>query len=329
LPKHYHICRQWADKAQGKLLKKEYTEFSQFVFDVAQIFRNAQIYNRPSSDIFKYSVRLLDVFKEKLQELISNGSISAEDAVLPDFGELPPVDPSPEPGSEDELEEDDDDEEEEEDEDDDSDDEGGRRRGRRRGRTSKKDADDDDDYHKKRGRPPKVFTPTEARINAVLKGLRKPKDQEGNLRVLDFERLPDKQLNKEYYQQVTNPIALDQIKRNAKRKKYRNVDECLADLELMFRNAMQYNASESQIHEDAVELLKEAQRLVEQEKAKPDDAFRDEEGKLPLSEVQHNGETWKVGKFEEKRNSQNARNLGWGDANDMSLLQATGFISAT
>lgn len=273
---------------------------------MAQIFRNAQIYNRPSSDIFKYSVRLLDVFKEKLQELINNGSISAEDAVLPDFGELPPVDPSPEPGSEDELEEEDEEEEEEEEDedDDDSDDEGGRRRGRRRGRYSKKDADDDDDYHKKRGRPPKVFTPTEARINAVLKGLRKPKDQDGNLRVLDFERLPDKQLNKEYYQVVANPIALDQIKRNAKRKKYRNVDECFADLELMFRNAMQYNASDSQIYEDAVELLKEAQRLVEQEKAKPDDAFRDEEGKLPLAEVQHNGEIWRVGESE-KKNIQN------------------------
>lgn len=279
---------------------------------MAQIFRNAQIYNRPSSDIFKYSVRLLDVFKEKLQELINNGSISAEDAVLPDFGELPPVDPSPEPGSEDELEEEDEEEEEEEEDEDedDSDDEGGRRRGRRRGRYSKKDADDDDDYHKKRGRPPKVFTPTEARINAVLKGLRKPKDQDGNLRVLDFERLPDKQLNKEYYQVVANPIALDQIKRNAKRKKYRNVDECFADLELMFRNAMQYNASDSQIYEDAVELLKEAQRLVEQEKAKPDDAFRDEEGKLPLAEVQHNGEIWRVGKSEKKSIQNCAQSLG-------------------
>lgn len=271
---------------------------------MAQIFRNAQIYNRPSSDIFRYSVRLLEVFKEKLQELIDNGSISAEDAVLPDFGELPPVDPSPEPGEEDELEDEDEEDEEEEDEeedDDSSDDEGGRRRIRRRGRVSKKDADDDDDYHKKRGRPPKVFTPTEARINAVLKGLRKPKSDDGNLRIFDFERLPDKQLNKEYYQVVANPIALDQVKRNAKRKKYRNVDECLADLEIMFRNAMQYNAPDSQIHEDAVELLKEAQRLVEQEKAKPDDAFRDEEGKLPLSEVEHNGETWRVGESRKKQ----------------------------
>lgn len=328
----YHVRRQQAYKeAQGKLLKKEYTEFSQFVFDVAQIFRNAQIYNRPSSDIFKYSVRLLDVFKEKLQELINNGSISVEDAVLPDFGELPPVDPSPEPGSEDELEEEDEEEEEEDEDedDDDSDDDGGRRRGRRRGRVSKKDADDDDDYHKKRGRPPKVFTPTEARINAVLKGLRKPKDDDGNLRILDFERLPDKQLNKEYYQVVANPIALDQVKRNAKRKKYRNVDECLADIEIMFHNAMNYNAPDSQIHEDAVELLKEAQRLVEQEKAKPDDAFRDEEGKLPLSEAQHNGELWRVGKSQKSNKQITRKNWPRPMLTLCFFLQATGFTSAT
>ncbi|ROW07319.1 hypothetical protein VMCG_03729 [Cytospora schulzeri] len=252
-----------------KLVRKDYTAFSQFVHDVAQIFRNAQVFNRPNSLIFKYSVRLLDVFKEKLQELIDDGSIQAQDAELPDFGELPP---------------------------------GGRRRGRRRGRISKKDADDDDDYHKKRGRPPKVFTPTEARIHAILKGLRKPKNEDGNLRILHFERLPDKQLNKEYYQTIENPIALDQIKRNAKRKKYRNADELLADIELMFENAMQYNEEGSDIYDDAVELQKVARQLVDLEKGKSDDAFRDEEGKLPLSEVQQNGETWKVGDWVHIRN---------------------------
>ena len=238
----------------------------------------------------------MDVFKEKLQELINDNSIEAQDAELPDFGELPPVEDSPTPDPEDdEVEDEDEEEEEEDDEDDDSDDEGGRRRGRRRRRTSKKDADDDDDYHKKRGRPPKVFTPTEARIHAILKGLRKPKNEDGSLRILHFERLPDKQLNKEYYQLIENPIALDQIKRNAKRKKYRDVDELLADLEVMFDNAMQYNEEGSDIYDDAVELQKVARQLVDLEKGKSDEAFRDEEGKLPLSEVQHNGETWKVG----------------------------------
>lgn len=284
---------------QGRILKKEYTKFAEFVHDVAQICHNAQVYNRPSAPVFADAVRLREIFKEKLQELVNEGTITAEEAILPDLGELPPVEDSPPPGEDGDEEEDEadlDEDEEEEEEEDDSDDDG-RRRGRKRRRTFRKD-EDDEDYGKKRGRPPKVFTPTEARINAILKGLRKPRDDDGNLRILHFERLPDKQTHKEYYQAIQNPIALDQIKRNAKRKKYRNAQECLADLELMFENAKHYNEEDSAIYEDAVELQKEARRLVEQEEAKSDDAFRDEEGKLPLSELEHNGETWKVGRLQ-------------------------------
>lgn len=284
---------------RGKLLKKTYTTFAEFVRDVAQICHNAQVFNRPSAPIFQEAVRLRQVFSEKLQELVDKGSVNATECVLPYLGELPPAEDSPPPDFEDEDGEGEAEEEEEEDEEDEEDedsDEDSRRRGRRRGRASRKDDDDDDDYVKKRGRPPKVFTPTEARIHAILKGLRKPRNDDGDLRILPFERLPDKQLNKEYYQAISNPIALDQIKRNAKRKKYRNVDEVLVDLDIMFENAMQFNEEGSDIYDDAVELQKEARRLVAQEKSKSDEAFRDEEGKLPLSDIEHNGEVWKVGK---------------------------------
>lgn len=199
--------------------------------------------------------------------------------------------------------EDDEDEEEEEDEeedDDDSDDEGTRRRGRRRGRrsTGKKDLDDDDVAPaQKRGRPPKVFTPLEGRIYAILKGLRRFKNENGELRVLPFERLPDKGLEKDYYAVIKNPIALDGIKRNYKRKKYYSVDQVLADLDLLFENAKAYNEEGSEVYEDAVELQKQAHILGEQEKAKPDDAFRDEDGKLPLAGIEYKGEIWKVGEY--------------------------------
>lgn len=297
LPEYYEVIKDPVafSTVRGKLLKKTYTAFPEFVRDIAQICHNAQVFNRPSAPIFQEAVRLREIFKEKLQELVENGSIKQEDAALPDLGELPPAEDSPPPEFEDDNEDEaEEDEEDEEDDDDDSDDEDNRRRGRRRGRASRKD-DDDDDYVKKRGRPPKVFTPTEARIHAILKGLRKPRNDDGELRILPFERLPDKQLNKEYYQAISNPIALDQIKRNAKRKKYRNVDDVLADLDIMFENAIQYNEEGSDIYDDAVELQKEARRLVAQEKAKSDEAFRDEEGKLPLLEVEHNSEIWKVG----------------------------------
>lgn len=264
------------------------------------IFHNAQVYNRPSAPIFQYAVRLREVLKEKLQELVTDGTITADEAELPDFGELPPVEDSPPPEAEDEedVDEDEEDEEDDEDEDDSDDEDGHRRRSRRRGRPSsgKKDPDDEDG-HKKRGRPPKVFTPMEARINAVLKGLRKFKNDDGSLRIVPFEKLPDKLVYKEYYTTIKNPIALDMIKKKAERKKYRSVDEVMVDVDLMFSNAIEYNEEGSAIYNDAVELQKQARILADQEKAKSDEAFRDDDGKLPLSEVQYNGETWKVGKL--------------------------------
>lgn len=248
-----------------------------------------------------------ELFKLELQKLVDKKIITETDAVLPDLGEIPEVEDSPPPGPEDEEVEDEEEDEEEEEEEDDSEDDGARKP-RRRGRPSlaaiaKRDGSkvddggkDDPESHKKRGRPPKVHTPMEARINAVLKGLRKFKNPGGDLKILHFEKLPDKAAMPEYYQDIKNPIAMDLIKRKAKRKKYQSVDQVMKDLELLFENAKAYNLEDSQIYRDAVDLQREARALAEQEKQKPDSDYVDEDGRLPLPEIQHNGETWKVGK---------------------------------
>ncbi|KAL7619975.1 hypothetical protein AAE478_010523 [Parahypoxylon ruwenzoriense] len=283
-----------------KKLKKQYTAFSEFVRDVALISHNAMVYNRPSSEFFHDAARLREIFKEELQKLVDEGIIKPDDAVLPDLGEIPDAEDSPPPDPEEEDAEEDDEDDEDDDEDDDSDDDGGRRRGRRGGRQSisgRKSDIKDDDAHKKRGRPPKVFTPLEARIHALLKGLRKYKHPNGDLLIVPFERLPDKQTTPDYFSAITNPIALDLIKRKAKRKKYQNVDQVLKDLELMFENAKQYNEVGSQLYNDAVELQQQARLLAEQEKAKPDNDFEDEDGRRPLLEIVHRGEVWRVGKL--------------------------------
>lgn len=241
---------------------------------------------------------------EELQKLVAKGEISAEDAKLPDLGELPPAEESPPYEGEEDDGEDEDEEEEDEEEDeddDDSDDEDGRRRRRRRGRRPStfgrrdRDGDKDDEAHKRRGRPPMVLTPMEARISSILKGLRKPKDNDGNLLILPFEKLPDKISLPDYYTTVTRPIALDNIKKKAKRKKYQHVDQLMQDVELMFENAKLYNEDDSEVYNAAVQLQSQARVLAEVEKARPDDDFRDEDGKLPLADIQYNGQTWKVG----------------------------------
>ncbi len=252
----------------------------------------------------------------ELAKLVAKGVLTTEEATWPDLGDIPPFEgsPTPPPGEgEEEAEEDaveDSPEPEEDDDDDDdeddSDDEAARKRRRRSGprstaaimkregvksEESKLDAED----HKKRGRPPKVHTPMEARINTILKGLRKFKDTNGDLKVAHFEKQPDKALFPDYYMAVKRPIALDIIKRKAKRKNYNTVDAVMKDIDLMFDNAKEYNEEGSHIYQCAVDLQKEAHALAEQEKSKPDSAYVDEDGRIPLPEILHKGEVWKVG----------------------------------
>lgn len=231
-----------------------------------------------------------EVFAAEFRKLATQGLIPAEEAELPDLGEIPEADPLPD----DEEEE----EEEEDDEDDDSEDEGRRRKkpgpkpGFKRGLTQKHEPD----LRKKRGRPPRVDTPMEIRIKTILKGIRKFKGAGGHLKITHFERLPDKAAYPDYYMEIKEPIAIDIIKRKSKRKKYNSVDHFMRDLDLMFENAKAYNQSDSQIFKDAVDLQTESRKLAEQEKKKPDSEFLMEDGRFPLPDgILHRGELWKVG----------------------------------
>ncbi|ELR08339.1 hypothetical protein VC83_04650 [Pseudogymnoascus destructans] len=318
LPDYHEVIKHPVafSTVRAKILRKQYSSWKEYVRDFAYMSHNAQVYNRPSAEAYGDALKLREMVKLELAKLVDQNIISAEDAEYPDLGEIPDVEDSPPPQpdeemqSEDEPVEDDrdeeDEDEDEEDDVDDSDDEGARRRRRKGPRSSaaitkreggkvEEGSKDDADAHKKRGRPPKVHTPMEARINTILKGLRKFKDEKGDLKVLHFEKPPDKTLFPEYYQEIKNPIALDMIKRKAKRKKYNSVDAVMKDLELMFDNAKEYNLEDSEVYMCAADLQRESRILAEQEKTKPDSAYVDEDGRLPLPEILHNGEIWKVG----------------------------------
>lgn len=233
-----------------------------------------------------------EVFHEQIKKLAEKGVISAEEAGFPDLGEIPEADPLPD----DEEEE----EEEEEDDEEDSEDEGRRRKkpgpkpGSKRG--VKDPQKQEPDLRRKRGRPPRVDTPMETRIKTILKGIRKFKSPGGHMKIVHFERLPDKATYPDYYMEIKEPIAIDIIKRKSKRKKYNSVDHFMRDLDLMFDNAKAYNQSDSQIYSDAVDLQNEARKLAEQEKKKPDSEYLMEDGRFPLPDgILHRGELWKVG----------------------------------
>lgn len=64
---------------------------------------------------------------------------------------------------------------------------------------------------RKRGRPPKIDTPEEARVRAILRAIRKVKDSDGRQLFLEFEKLPDQEQYPDYYKEIKRPIALDHI----------------------------------------------------------------------------------------------------------------------
>ncbi|KAG4025084.1 hypothetical protein MFRU_067g00130 [Monilinia fructicola] len=304
LPDYFEVIKEPTafSTVRQKIIRKQYKNFKEFVRDFALISHNAQVYNRPSAAAYHDAIALRELFKKEMQQLVDGKVITAEEAEMPDLGELPPVEDSPPPGPDDEEQEEDDEEDEEEDDEDDSDDDGVKRKYKRKNRrssTNRREGGDETkeipEGQKKRGRPPKVHTPMEARINNILKGLRKFKNPRGELKIAPFERLPDKTNMPEYYQEVKNPMAMDLIKRQAKRKKYGNVGEVLKDLELMFENAKAFNEDDSEVYNDAVFLQNEARILAEQEKQRPDEDFASEDGRIPLSEILYKGEVWKVG----------------------------------
>ncbi|KAF2224516.1 hypothetical protein BDZ85DRAFT_103338 [Elsinoe ampelina] len=309
LPGYYDVIKEpmALSMIKSKINNKEYMTVKEFVRDFALIPHNAFVYNLPDAGAYQDGVVLKQQLEEQLKKAVDSKTFTEEDAQLPYLGEIPAADEQP-------IEEEEEEEEDEEDEDDEADEELGdevpKKRGRGRPRkssvikrerekeaaASKEDKGDDPDPRKKRGRPPKVLTPTEGRIQTVLKGLRKPKNDQGTALISHFERLPDKTAMPEYFQEVRNPIAYDGLKRKYKRKKYSSLEQFLKDVDLMCDNAQQYNEDDSQIYKDAGALKIEAHRLAEEVRARPDTEYAGDEGRIPMPEgILHNGELYKVG----------------------------------
>jgi chromatin structure-remodeling complex subunit RSC1/2 len=291
-----------------KVAAQEYKSMADYVRDFALIPHNAQVYNRADSQAYVDALEVKKAIEQELKKLVDQGIMSEEVATLPYLGEIP--EPDPLLAEEEEEEEEDDEEEEDEEleiEEDDEEDEGKRKRRRGARSTaaiSKREAgtrkaapqEDDPESRKKRGRPPRVDTPMEARIKAIMKAIRKPRNQANKLMVSAFEKVPDKTAMPEYHAEIKSPMAMDILKRKLKRKKYNSVDHFMVDVELMFENAKQYNEEDSQIYQDAEHLQQEARTTAKAEKDKPDSDFVMEEGRIPMPNgILHNGELWKVG----------------------------------
>lgn len=287
------------DIIRKNLKNKKYESLHEFFVDLAQITHNARTYNPPEHFIHSDAIVVDRYIKEQLAKLRKNPKIDPADTQYPDLGPLPYY-----PSDYDSM-----------DSMDESDNslmsstvEVGRRRrpvrqavliGRKR-RQEDEDDENNTDAPRKRGRPPTVDKPHEHRIKAILRAIRRERDPNGRALHLEFEKLPDPKLLPDYYQEIANPLALDSVRKNIKRRKYTSVDEFLKDINLIFDNALQFNPPDSLIYGDAKHLQQVTAQVAEEELKKSDSAYADPDSsskhvRVPLDQVQHRGETYKVG----------------------------------
>ena len=79
-----------------------------------------------------------------------------------------------------------------------------------------------------------------------------------------FHHPVNKKNVKNYYDIIKNPIDLETISLNVKEHKYHNRQMFLNDIELMYKNCVQYNGEESSLSKKAYELLEITRQCLEE-----------------------------------------------------------------
>ncbi|XP_071761621.1 polybromo 1, like [Centroberyx gerrardi] len=88
----------------------------------------------------------------------------------------------------------------------------------------------------------------------LYEAVRGGRNNQGQLFSEPFLQLPSRREYPDYYQQIKQPVALQQIREKMKNGEYETVEQMDADLTLMFENAKRYNMPNSGIYKRAVRL---------------------------------------------------------------------------
>ncbi|XP_061779568.1 protein polybromo-1-like [Nerophis lumbriciformis] len=91
-------------------------------------------------------------------------------------------------------------------------------------------------------------------IFQLYEAVRGARNSQGLIFSEPFQHLPSRREYPDYYQQVKQPITLQNIRTKMKSGEYENVEQMDADLTLMFENAKQYNMPNSSIYKRALKL---------------------------------------------------------------------------
>lgn len=114
-----------------------------------------------------------------------------------------------------------------------------------------------------------------------------------------FRERPCKATYPDYYEMIENPIAINDIMRKCRADQYSLVKEFIADWELMFINAKNYNGKKSWITADASILREELQRSIKKIKVV-------QEPEIPKKKLRIKLSLKKVKQTEEKKESSNS-----------------------
>ncbi|KIK14402.1 hypothetical protein PISMIDRAFT_688007 [Pisolithus microcarpus 441] len=122
--------------------------------------------------------------------------------------------------------------------------------------------DEEDDRDSKRRKtkapdlPPVVKDKMKKAFNEVYKAVLACEDTDGRKRCELFRELPDKRDYPDYYQLITQPIALSTLRKRMNAGYYKSITQFKEDWKLMFDNARTYNQEGSWVYVDAEEMEK-------------------------------------------------------------------------
>ncbi|XP_030585741.1 protein polybromo-1-like isoform X5 [Archocentrus centrarchus] len=91
-------------------------------------------------------------------------------------------------------------------------------------------------------------------IFQLYEAVRGARNNQGQMFSEPFQQLPSRREYPDYYQQIKQPISLQQIRAKMKNGEYESVEQVEADLTLMFENAKRYNMPNSSIYKRAFRL---------------------------------------------------------------------------
>lgn len=158
----------------------------------------------------------------------------------------------------------------------------------------------------RRGRPPIIDKPFETRIKLILKGFKKLRDSNNKPLTKHFEKLPDPKIYSDYYETITNPISLNEIRVKVRSRKYSSVEQFINDLDLMFANVQVYYQDDPYSEEfmDYQQFKKEAHIIIQAELNKSDkeillstSSSSDGILRYPLESLEIDGYTYKIGNW--------------------------------